>query len=223
MQPTDNTLAVRCNAEFPAGGKTARGRDAGEQALEHDDGEPGRECARARRFQFSLRSLFVWTAAVCALLALVAQLSRPWSIAVVWMSVLVAAHVFANACGSKRLWGQPRRRESEHDEPAPVPIWSWSQMPDSTRLGRQARWSQVLMAATGLCGVIGAAVGVTVLWMGWLGPTGPSGLAMGGGSCAALGGFAGFLSTSFIEVAGGALIEAGSAGRPAAAGLRPIP
>ena len=74
------------------------------------------------RFQFGMRAMLLWVAALAALFAVLGKVEPVWQVVIVWFVVLAAAHVVANAWGS-RFGGRPRHAEpyldvaSEGSEP----------------------------------------------------------------------------------------------------------
>src|SRR5947207_13275202 len=95
------------------------------------------------RFQFGLRTLLLWVAALAALFAVLGRVGPVWQAVIVWLLVLVAAHVSGNFRGS--LAGRRRATQApDHGEqhsqhrPSPGPPWfaptSW--LRNTARLGR---------------------------------------------------------------------------------------
>lgn len=166
-------------------------------------------------FQFRLRTLLLAVALFSALFAVMDIVGALWSVVLVWFLLLVGAHVAANAWGTKvgrrgqadRLQEDTDQRPSDPSNAAVrrclrVPPMTSSRLRQSTRLGR------TMYVISGVGALIGAAVGTALLAVICLRHVGLAGLLVGGISSAVLGGFFGFLTSSFISVAGPALLEA---------------
>ena len=177
---------------------------------------PENDDPAGRPFQFGLRALFVATACLGALFAAMNVVGPVWSTILVWFLILASLHVVANAWGSR---GWRRGDETELDEvvatglhvhpPAVAPA---THLRETTRLG----WKMFVATTAGaaLAGTLGAGC------LACLDPdqVGYVAIAVGGVSAAVVGGFFGFLASSFLEVAGQAWREAVH-GRPAAPAL----
>ncbi len=155
--------------------------------------------------QFGLRTLLGVMALFSGVFALFHAAGAVSTVALVWLLILVAAHVTAN------VWGTQQRRDAEtaaRDEPpqyaspAPPP-----QVP-ATRLRRKTRLGRMTLAAT----FAGVAAGCLLGFRGMHGlgvdRIGYAGLLLGTISSAVIGGFVAFLGGSFLRIAGGALHEA---------------
>ncbi len=169
--------------------------------------------AAPRPFQFGLRALFFATACFSALFAVMSFIGAVWSAILVWFLLLVLLHVAANAWGSHR-W----RRDGQDAFEAMEEVPPWRSGPpaeapatrlrESTRLG----WTMFVVTISGA--VLGGALGAGSLACLGSAKVGYVAIVVGGISSAILGGFFGFLTSSFVEVAGQAWREAVS-GRPA--------
>lgn len=163
--------------------------------------------------------MFVGTALVSVLFAIMGVVGPVWSTFLVWFLLLVAAHVSGAVWGTRKAL---RRIENdEHDRRAPG--WPSSdaatvagvsadgarlpgscrgtRLRESTRLG----WPMIVTTAIGIVG--GGALGATLLWLS-LGGAGYTGVVLGSLSSAVVGGFLGFLTSSFFAVALNAWREA---------------
>jgi len=156
-----------------------------------------RPLAPWRPLQFSLRALLLAIAGLAALLALVNVVGAGWTLLVAFVVLLVAAHVAGNSLGTALR----DRASDEHplppfDAPAgPVPRIGPQQLAERARLCR---------LTVGLFTAIGAGLGA------WLGAAAlaelhlrgltDGGLAVGTFSAAVIGGFGGFLCSSFVLI-----------------------
>ncbi len=162
-------------------------------------------------FQFGLRALFLATACLSALFAVMTFIGPMWSTVLIWFLLLASLHVVANAWGTR---GWRRDGESADDESElpgelyrlagsrPHGVAPPTRLQESTRLG----WTMLAATSAGatLAGGLGAG-GLACLAsdkVGWIA------LVVGGISAAVVGGFFGFLASSFLEVAGRAWREA---------------
>jgi hypothetical protein len=169
-----------------------------------DDGPPP--------VQFSLKSLLVLTSLLGAAFAVVSRLSLLGAVAMAWLLLLMAAHVSGNAWGSRATAFSPRRhrRSSEASSERGGPLACAPQ----THLGSQGALglSMAVMVAVGA--VIGAVVGLGLIWWHNHGGLGPTEIALGLFSSAVIGAFLTFLTCSCLKVASKAFRQASdSAGK----------
>ena len=149
--------------------------------------------------QFGMRSLFVFVTACCIIFALFGLLGRLWALAFGWMLLMTAVHVAANVWGTRLRHRNPAaaprldRAGLQHDVEPPVIVCA-----PATRLRERARLSWLRVAMSVLLAILGGTLGVGLLWL--VGMDYGS-LAIAGMSAAVLGGFLGFLASSFFEVA----------------------
>jgi hypothetical protein len=155
--------------------------------------------------QFGLRSLLIWIAASSVLLAVLSRVSAVWACVVLWGLLLVAAHVFGNACGTKRQSRARRRATPSGCEQHPPLLADLAVTHLRTRRG--LGWITVLTIGVGA--IVGGVLGTLALAASY-GPEtmGYGGLSIGGASAGFVGGFLGFLTASFIAVASRAWNEA---------------
>lgn len=169
--------------------------------------------AAPRPFQFGLRTLFVATACFSALFAVMSFIGAVWSTILVWFLLLVLLHVVGNAWGSHR-WRRDGQDASEMTEEGPP----WRSGPPAeapaTRLRESTRLGWTMLAVTISGALLGGGLGAGSLACLGSAKIGYVAIAVGGISSAILGGFFGFLASSFVEVAGQAWREAVN-GRPA--------
>ena len=180
------------------------------------------------RPQFGMRTLFLFMTGCCVLFALVGLMGQLWALAAAWLILMTAAHVAGN------VWGTRLRRKRGMDaagdrlsvvpgQTAPLAV----NCAPPTRLQERAAlgWTRVVVSA--LCAMVGGGLGVAVLWLVTWGRMGLGSLLIAGVSAAVIGGFLGFLATSFLEVALRAWSEAarhvtpGSPFAPAGARRKP--
>lgn len=176
-----------------------------------------------RPFQFGLKALFVATACLGALFATMNLLGPAWSTILLWFLGLVLVHVAANAWGT-RGWqrggeqsvcdNSPFQERQELDEDAALRAARPLAFVPATRLRDSTRLSWKMLAATSSGAVLAGALACGCLICLTSAKIGYVAIAVGGLSAAVVGGFFGFLASSFLEVAGLAWREAVH-GRPA--------
>ena len=184
--------------------------------MPENDGQFENPQAVRRPLQFGLRGLFVAMACLSALFATMGVVGPMWSTILVWFLVLALAHATANRWGSQG-WnlGDAAPPAELNDgatlRAAPTP-------PDdvpATQLGEAAKLGWTMSIAAGGAALLGGAVGTAFLVCLGIDRIGYAGIAVGGASAAVVGGFLGFLASSFVSVARGAWQEAvaGASGR----------
>ncbi|MBI1902119.1 MAG: hypothetical protein HYS13_13545 [Planctomycetia bacterium] len=159
-----------------------------------------------RRFaQFSLRALLLWVGLVGLGLSVMSWAGPMWSVLIGWVLILVAAHVTANAWGTRSATQPP-----DEDQLAERDAWAAPRRVScapATPLrrsfeGGRARWVTALIAA-----VAGGVLGICYLQWAMSAPRW-YGLLMGGLATAVIGGLLGFLLSSFLQVIGVAVGDA---------------
>lgn len=156
--------------------------------------------------QFSLRTLFFTVTILCCVFALMSAVGAIWSLILSVSALLIAAHVIGNALGTMLRDGEPGapRMPLSRDafERPEIPPASNERMTENTHISRL----MIVMAALGAMvgGIFGGAAVAAITWRNvtW------GGLVLAVCSSAVLGGFAGFLLSSFATIARGALREA---------------
>lgn len=159
-------------------------------------------------WQFRLRSMLVWVAALSGLFAIMHLIGAVWSAMLVWFLILASAHVTAN------FWGThvaPRTRQSQLGDTWPdsgVPEPHFNVVPGAERLreSRQPGWPMLVATVVGV--LVGGLLGALVMVSLRFDRVGYSGVAVGTVSAAIVGGFLGFLSGSFAVIASRAWGEA---------------
>jgi hypothetical protein len=176
-----------------------------------------------RPFQFGLRAMFIGVAVVSVVFAVMGAVGPAGSAFLAWFLLLLTAHVMGNAWGSKKthqrveddgdlcgalaqLQGTAGSDRMSSDLAHRLNAGRGTRLRESKHLG----WPMIASAAGGV--IIGGALGATLLSLS-LGPAGLTGVIVGSLSSAVVGGFLGFLTSSFLGVALNAWQEA--AGEPA--------
>jgi hypothetical protein len=166
-----------------------------------------------------MRSLFLFITGCCMLFALIGMMGQLWALAVAWLILMTAAHVAGN------VWGMRLRNAHLAKPHDPVSEVRWrTPSPHiipcavATRLRERASlgWARVVVST--LLALTGGLLGAGALWIvGW-GRMDYGSLAIGGVSAAIIGGFLGFLASSFLEVSLRAWFEALQGDQRAASG-----
>jgi hypothetical protein len=164
----------------------------------------------AQQFQFGLRTMLLWVAALGVLFAVLAKVGPVWQATIVWFLVLIAVHVVANAWGSRS--GSRRLKADESAEGSPCASGaSAPQTPrfaPTTRLGATARLGRTPLAVTLIGLLLGGLLGTIAFAIIAGQRSGLAGVAVAGTSSAVVGGFLAFLSSSFLQTAVQAFREA---------------
>jgi hypothetical protein len=166
-------------------------------------------------WQFSLRTLFLWTSALSVLFAIMAAVGARWSVLIGWFVLLIAAHVAANAWGSRAA--RRRRALGPNGDSSDSPLPAVSQQPTfapTTRLGSVGGPGRGMVVVTVTGALAGLAIGGFLLWPSRPLPILIGGFCIGALSAAAVGGFVGYLASSFLDIALRAWAEAAQAGAP---------
>jgi MFS family permease len=162
--------------------------------------------------RFSLRTLLLVVTLLSILFAVMSALDQIYSVILVWALLLVAAHVAANA------WGTRQRRLDEAAGPADGAAAHLVQrtgaatihaaLAPATRLGERMRIDRYMIAVTCLGACAGGIAGGMILERQYWQTASLAAIVFGACSSAVLGGFFGFLVSSFLRVALKALHEA---------------
>ncbi len=153
--------------------------------------------------QFGMRSLFAFVTVCCVLFALAGVMGQLWALAVAWLILMTAVHVAGNVWGNRLRSAHGADRDLEasinapwrNSRPAAIPCASANRLRERAALG----WTRVVVST--LLALLGGGLGAGLLWVvGW-GRMNYGSLLVGGVSAAVLGGFLGFLASSFLEVA----------------------
>jgi hypothetical protein len=158
--------------------------------------------------QFRLRTLFVAMAGLCVLFSLMAAIGAMGSLVLVFSLCLVIGHVAGNAIGTtlrdRASDGASRGPSGQASREAhrQARLSNRQRLRQNTRLPRAA--TIVTLAGSALGALVGGAALAIANWQ----LITPGAVALAIGSSAVLGGFAGFLLSSFFSVFGPALREA---------------
>ncbi|HET6882307.1 MAG TPA: hypothetical protein VFI31_19235 [Pirellulales bacterium] len=150
--------------------------------------------------QFGLRTLFLLVAALCGLFAVMHFIGFVWSTILVWVLLLIIAHVTANFWGTRVAPRACKHPADETEAPGKVgPRVSVAR--GAVRLSESLRPGWPMFVATSLGAITGGSLGGTALALLSLDRAGYAGVVVGTVSAAAVGGFLGFLTSSFAEIA----------------------
>jgi hypothetical protein len=180
-------------------------------ANQHEPAETG-----LRPPRFSLRALLLCMAALGCLFAIMSAVGLVWSAVILLFLSLVAAHVLGNSFGT-RLRDQASReialkRAAQPREPPDVIRLNVDAPRQLTERARLNRVTLVTSAGGALVGAEFGGAGLAAIY-----PQAPLGaVVLGVVSSAVLGGFAGFLASSFLSVVRQALAEAHRGSTPTA-------
>ncbi len=156
---------------------------------------PGPDSRPAWQFQFKLRTLLLAVTAIGAVLAFVQAVGALGAIAVGFVLALVLLHVAGNAIGTRLRDDATRQIESQPDERPAHGTAAEAATLNAGRLGERTPLGWLIAALTLLAAGVGA-------YLGWLvfrhQPT-TADMIVGTGSSTVLGGFFGFLSSSFAK------------------------
>ncbi len=152
--------------------------------------------------QFSLRTLLVAMTACSGLLAAMSAVGPVWSLGMLLVLLMVGAHVIGNALGTKL-----RDQASQANEEPPVHALrkgaashsTLRHSPNPGMTGRRQMPQRTWVIALGGA-LTGGAVGGLLLTLFVTQPLTPGAATLGVFSMAVLGGFAGFLASSFCSV-----------------------
>lgn len=177
---------------------------------------PSTEPTAGMPFQFRLRSMLLLVAAVSGLLAIMQLIGAVWSAILVWFLLLVLAHVTANFWGTHVAPSAGRRPSDggepdgliEHGPSRSAPVIGAVRLSESLRPG----WPMFVATATGA--VVGGTLGSVALFLLNFDRAGYAGVAVGSISAAIVGGFLGFLTSSFVSIGLRAWKEALSGASP---------
>ncbi len=157
--------------------------------------------------QFTLRTLLIGMAVVAVLLGVATTVGTYWSMAVGLLLVLIAGHVAGNSLGTKLRDGAPRRKSEQFSATQPRRAASRRDVAMPTRLRVPARLHWINIVLSGVGALAGGYFGGSALVASY--PDAPtSAFVLAYVSSGVLGGFAGFVTSSFLSVTRQALSEA---------------
>jgi hypothetical protein len=163
--------------------------------------------------QFTLRTLLILMAVVAVLLGVMSAVGSMWSLGVLFVLLLVAGHVAGNSLGTKLRSGAPTREAAVQRTPTQPPGAMRPRATGATPLAMPRRlreptrlhWINIVLAAAGAAA--GSYYGGSALVASY--PDAPtSAFVLAYVSSGVLGGFAGFVVSSFLSVTRQALSEA---------------
>lgn len=171
--------------------------------------------------QFSLRALFAVVAVISGIFASAQLIGSVGAVVLAWFLLLAAAHVSANRWGS-RVARQAKIRAADvpaaSSPQAPAHAVRQSACTPTTRLGARVPLGRSMLVVAVLGAVAGGAAGGMLLSQVNLGNLALLGMLVGTLSSCVVGGFGGFLASTFINVGLRALAEAlrepGAGGQP---------
>lgn len=144
------------------------------------------------------------TAAAGALLAVLMSVGSLWAIAILLLLTLVSAHVMGNSLGTRLRDGVEQRPLSAQG-PGRLPLRFVERAP--TRLRERARLHWITLVVSGCGAAVGAYFGGSALASSYPAAS-TAAIVVGYASSGVLGGFAGFVVSSFLAVLRQALSEA---------------
>jgi hypothetical protein len=161
-----------------------------------------------RRWQFDLRMLLLAMTAISVACAVCGLLGAGGSLLLMWVALLVAGHVTANAMGDRIRSGSRPVFHGEEPMFLPNPTPPRRQAPPATQLSQRSAIGWRPFVISGCGALMGAAVGLALFGYAYA-PRGLWGaIAFGAVFAAALGAFLGFLASSLWQVSAGAFQEA---------------
>lgn len=151
--------------------------------------------------------------AACAVLfAIMRYVGFVWSTVLVWSVLLVLAHILGNVWGT-RAKDKPRE---PHPDDAQLPQEQWAERPiefaPTTQLRGNRRLGLTMFILTAVGALVGFVLGVFALLMIYWDTLSYLSIAVGGASAAVIGGFLGFLTSTFLGVSLRAWNEAAGKG-----------
>jgi hypothetical protein len=153
-------------------------------------------------FQFRLRTMFVLVAAACGLFAVMQVVGAVWSAILVWFLILIVAHVTANFWGTRvaPAAGQFRPLEQELDHERLQREGVGVSATGAVRLSESSLPGWPMYVVTIIGAVVGGCIGGTALVLLSFERAGYTGVVVGTVSASVVGGFLGFLTSTFAEI-----------------------
>ena len=166
--------------------------------MSHDTLEPVDRPNALGPPRFTLRTMLLAVTALGCLFGVMTALGSLWSIAILFFGCLVAGHVIGNSVGTRLRDGAPR-----HERFTPAPFGervgaAYSSTAQGSGLSRRGRLSRITLVMTFGGAVAGAFLGTGLAAI--YPEAGAPAVALGVVSSAVLGGFVGFLASSFLSV-----------------------
>lgn len=151
----------------------------------------------ARRPQFRLRTLMLVVTGCCLMLGLMKEIGPVPSVVVCLFLLLVVLHVAGNALGTS-LRKEADRKRDEDGPPPSLPQALAAPAKSASRLRERTSPGLIVVALTAIGALLGGSLG-SLAYAYWT-DVDTAGLAVGSISAAVLGGFFGFLSSSFLKM-----------------------
>jgi len=148
--------------------------------------------------QFTLRMLLVAITLAGALFAVLAAIGAVWSVAILFLLTLIAAHVLGNSVGTRLRDNSPRTPWVGPAETSHRPVADFATTPRRLAQRNRLHWITAVIATSGA--LAGGYFGGSALAASY--PTASSAAhTLGYVSSGVLGGFLGFVVSSFVSVA----------------------
>lgn len=174
-------------------------------APSQDDVRPG-----LRPPQFGLRTMLAFVAIVCALLAVSRLVEGYTMLVIVFFLLSIAAHVAGNAIGTRLRDNEnrPGGRSTAANDAADAEVLTTAHFAPTTKLSRNQALGLTVIVCVGVGVVVGGAVGGWLLAWAVGEKATWANMSLGIGAFGVIGGFLGFLTSSFLKVLITANIEA---------------
>ena len=149
--------------------------------------------------RFTLRTMLLAVTALGCLFGVMSVLGTVWSVAILLFGCLVAGHVLGNSLGTRLRDGAPKRSGVSHAPRDARFTATHRSSIEGSGLSRRTRLSRITLVMAFGGGAAGAFLGGTGLAAIYPDAGAPA-VALGVVSSAVLGGFMGFLTSSFLSV-----------------------
>lgn len=176
------------------------------------ESQPGPARSGLEPPRFTLRTLMIVVTALGCLFGFMSAMGALWSMVILLFVCLALAHVIGNTLGTRLREGAHHDAQSGI-EPRPIVVRDNTPVVAPEHLTRRARLGRITLLML-VCGALAGAVGGALLSNELYPESGAGPLAVAVVSAAVLGGFAGFLTSSFISVGRAAWREALAAAEP---------
>jgi hypothetical protein len=149
--------------------------------------------------RFTLRTMLLAVAALGCLFGVMSALGTVWSVAILLFGCLVAGHVLGNSLGTRLRDGAPKRSGVSPTRQDARFAATHRSAVEGSGLSRRTRLSRITLVMAFGGATAGAFLGGTGLAAIYP-DAGAAAVALGVVSSAVLGGFVGFLTSSFLSV-----------------------
>lgn len=162
---------------------------------------PAEAAAGRLPWQFRLRTMLALVAGLSGLFAVMHVIGAVWSAMLVWFLILALAHVTANFWGTRIAPCESRSPVSDLPPDSAGPANQTVTATGAVRLSESRRpgWPMLIITAVGA--LAGGTLGCTALVLICLDRAGYAGVILGTASAAVVGGFLGYLTSSFAVIA----------------------